>query len=450
MSWQRVEDGCFQRGLGETEKLLSLIGSSTLAVGKDEWHLFATAKLRFESKPTIGDKELAALRLAWETLRFDHPSLAAVNDGTTLTYDVPDVDALTSWVDSTLIVDRDREDGEDIMASIGPCKKAQLHVLPRSSQIVLHTAHWRSDGRGILHLLDRLLYNLAHPRSRPPQWGEEISRLTICVEDAAEMADQISPVDQVRVKAMATQLLKGGPALTIPCLGDEKTPPTSPRRCLLTWSASETAALIGACKARNITVTSAVHASMASTNIGRATPESRALDYRSSIRRDLRARLPEPHNTPASAAALFTTATIFSLPANGAWLEFANRLTNEYRGSYDDELFRLHRVYYRQLVEDIMQGGGSARAADVDISSIGLIENSVCREYGDEYDVVQVLEVTVSVNTCSRQAGVFVSTFRDCLNMYMSYNEAYHTKEDMESFLKAIKENLVAELRLTN
>ena len=40
--------------------------------------------------------------------------------------------------------------------------------------------------------------------------------------------------------------------------------------------------------------------------------------------------------------------------------------------------------------------------------------------------MVQVEEVRVSVNTCSRQAAVFVSTFQDRLNLYMTYNEAFH------------------------
>ena len=454
MHWQSKGGNCWQRQMGETEKFLWLIGSSAFPVGKDEWHLFATAKLQFDSRNFIDDKIVADLRTAWQSLRFDHPSIAVVNDGTNLTYNVPDDEALGLWTDETFVVDKSVDDAEFVMANAGPCRQAQLHVLPRSHQIVLHTAHWRSDGRGILHLLHRLLYILTCARSEPLRWGDEVSRLTVCVEDAAEMVDQISSAEQARVKDMATRLLKGAPTLAIPCLGDTHTLPESPRRWRLTWSALRTATLIRACKARNISVTSAVHASIASTNIKRATPDSKALDYRSSIRRDLRARLSEPHNSPASAAALFTTATIVNLPANGTWLDFARRLTDEYRAGYDDELFRLHRVYYRQLVEDIMQaaaeGGGTARAADIDISSIGLVEDLMAREYGRGPDVVKVLEVTASVNSCSRQAAVFVSTFRDCLSLYMSYNKAYHVKEDMESFLKEVSKSLVVELGITD
>ena len=455
MSWEKLGDGRFERPLGETEKLVWLIGASTLAAGRDEWHLFTTARIRFGSEQSLGDEAVAALSKAWKSLRFDHPSIAVITDGVKLTYQVSDTDSLEDWTEKTFIVEREASEPEDIIACVEPCEQLQLHVLPHAGQIVLHTAHWRSDGRGLPQLLDRLLYILTHPESGSLQWGEEVSRLTISLEDAADMANQVSPADQVRVQEMATRLLKGSPALTISSLGDPETQPGPPRRCLLTLSAPETATLVSSCKARSLTVTAAVHAAIATVNIAHATPNSQTLDYRSSIRRDLRSRLRAPHNTPFSAAALYNTATIISLPAASAtWSDLAKRLTDEYRDNYDDELFRLHRVYYRQLVADItraaIEGGGTARAADVDISSIGLVENLVCRDYGElrssAMGMVQVEEVRVSVNTCSRQAAVFVFTFRDRLNLYMTYNEAFHAKGDMEGFLSEVKGTLVAQL----
>lgn len=451
MSWKRVREGCFERPLGETEKLLWLIGASTYPFGKDEWHLFTTARLSFGSDKPFDDDIVAALRRSWISLRFDHPSIAAVTDGSILTYDVLDATQLEQWANKTFLVDRDTKEAEDIIASVGPCEQAQLHVLPDTRQLVLHTTHWRSDGRGMPQLLDRLLHILTHPQSDSPRWGDEVGRLTICLEDAANMVDQVSPQDQTRIKQMATNLLKGSPALTISCLGDPDTEPRSPRRCLLTLPAPQTNALILGCKARNLSVTAAVHAAIAVSNITHADQASKSLDYRSSLRRDLRDRLEHPHNSPASAAALFNTATVFSLPVNGTWASFAERLTEEYRSGYDDELFRLHRVYYRQLVADITQaaeteGGGTARAADVDISSIGLVEDLMRREYGQGSDLVQVQEMTVSVNTCSRQAAVFVFTFRDRLNLYMTYNESFHARKDMEGFLEEVRQTLVTEL----
>lgn len=454
MSWTKVSERRFQRPFGESEKLLWLIGTSAHSIGKDEWHLFTTARLRFGCEDRLGIESVAALQRAWKILRFNHPSIAVVTtDGTNLTYDVPDVESLEQWADKTFIVDRSAKMVEDVLASVGPCEQMQLHVLPDINQIVLHTAHWRSDGRGMPQLLDGLLrgVNIQQPTSL--RWGEEVERLAICLEDAADMVDQATPADQVRVKEMAAKLLKGSPALTVPCLGNRDTPAGTPRRCLLVLTAPQTAALVSACKTRNLTVTSAIHAAIATTNIAHATSTSQNLDYCSSIRRDLRARVKEPYSSLASAAALYTTAAIVNLPANGAWIDFAKRLTNEYRSGYDDEMFRLHRVYYRQLVADIAQaaknGGGTARAADVDISSIGVVENMVSRKYGEEPETVTVQEIRVSVNTCSRQAAVFVFTFQDCLNLYMSYNEAYYTRNSMELFLKEVETTLVTELGIS-
>ena len=452
MSWKKVSKGRFERSLGETEKLLWLIGASAFAFGKDQWHLFATAKLRFGSESSFGDEAVAALQKAWKGLRFHHPSLAVTTDGATVTYDIPDATSLEQWVDKTFIVERDIRVAEDVMAKIGPCEQAQLHVLPHARQIILHTAHWRCDGRGLPQLLDGRLHILTHSSSDSLRWDEEVSRLSICLEDAAGMVDQVSSADQARVKEMVIEHLKGSPALTIPCLGDADTQPRSPRRCLLTLTTTQTAGIIFACKARNLTVTSAIHAAIATTNIAHATLASKAFDYRSSIRRDLRHRLREPYNSSASATAFFTTSTNFNLPSDGTWTDFAKRLTDEYRSNYDDEKFRLHRLYYRQLVADVThaasEGRETARTADVGITSIGLVENLLQREYGKGSGLVQVEEVGISLNSCSRKAVVIVYTFRDRLNLYMSYNEAFHAKEDMERFLEEIKETLVKELNI--
>ncbi len=187
MSWEKLGDGRFERPLGETKKLVWLIGAPTLGAGRDEWHLFTTARLRFGSKESFGDEAVAALCKAWKSLRFDHPSIAVITDGVNLTYQVLDADSLEDWTEKTFIVEMDASEPEEIIACVEPCEQVQLHVLPHAGQMVLHTAHLRSDGQGLPQLFDRLLYILTHPESDSLQWGEGVSRLTISLEDAADM-----------------------------------------------------------------------------------------------------------------------------------------------------------------------------------------------------------------------------------------------------------------------
>ena len=471
MAWNKVSPTRLERPLGETEQLVWLIGMSTIATGRDEWHLFVTAQLRFGSNSDrFSEQQVALLKHAWKRLRFQHPSIAAVTDGAVVAYEIPDSGGLETWVEQTCIVEEGMVEAEEIMATERPCDQMLLHVIPRGRRIILSTVHWRSDGRGMPQLLNDFLANLNFPATNDGAdvlgWGSETSRLCTCLEVAARMTDSVSPEDNIRIKSMATQLLKGSPALQISCLGAAATPPGIPRRCLHTLTSEKTAALIAACKARDFTVTAAVHAAIAIMNIHNATPDSKELEYRSSIRRDLRDRLPQctlgNDNQPtASAAALFNTATIINLPPNETWVELARRLTNEYRSGYPDDIFHLHRVYYAQLVSSIKEAAVSgtqaaARAADVDISSIGLIENLVQHDYlaygGDEDKdgavEVEVENFTLSVNTISRQAAVFVFTFRGCLNLYLTYNEAFHSKEAMTAFSRGVEDVLVTELNV--
>ena len=90
----------------------------------------------------------------------------------------------------------------------------------------------------------------------------------------------------------------------------------------------------------------------------------------------------------------------------------------------------------------------SSTASDVDISSIGVAENFIGREYGsDEWGVV-FNAVSVGVDILTPQAVCFVWTFRDQLNFNVVYNEAFHEKEQMERFVETVKRIVLCELKV--
>lgn len=460
MPWEEVEKGRFERPLGHTERLLWLIGASTLAYGRDEWHLFVAATVRTGTAGLDDHRVLSGLRESWQRLRFDHPSIATTTDGFKLTYQVPDIQTLEQWSKETFIVDAEAESVEDVFASVGPSSMAELHVLPASSQVILHTAHWRGDGRGIPQLFGCLLKHFAAAlngsqgdRAHSP-WGDEVGRLSISLEEAANMTEAASEADQTKAEQMSRRILKAEPALTIPYLGTKDTAPAKPRRELLMLNGSQTAAIVAACKRKSLSVTAAVHAAIACTNIIHATSGTRHKEYRSSIRRDLRTRLPAPHNGSLSVAALYTMASMISIPSTHTWEGYAASLSQEYQEGYPDEQFRLHGVFNHQLVKDIEKMAeedttAKEPACDVDISSLGLLEKLVRREYGEGEGTIIVRDLGISINTSSRQAGIFVWTFRDCLHLYITYNDAYHIRSAMKDFLQDVEEILMRELDVT-
>ena len=123
----------------------------------------------------------------------------------------------------------------------------------------------------------------------------------------------------------------------------------------------------------------------------------------------------------------------------GYLIELARRLTDGHRSECPDNLFRLRRMCYTPLVSSIEEASvlgmqAAARAADVVISSVGLIEDIVqykCHvdsesKNKDRTVEVQVEDNNLSVNTSSHQEAGFLVTFPGFLNLYMTYNEAFH------------------------
>ena len=73
----------------------------------------------------------------------------------------------------------------------------------------------------------------------------------------------------------------------------------------------------------------------------------------------------------------------------------------EYGSDHDDELLRLHRVFYRYVVWDInarAEGGRIVRIADIEMSRNRSVESSFRKKCGQSCGLVQLQEVEVSVN----------------------------------------------------
>ncbi|KAI1452158.1 hypothetical protein F4805DRAFT_471059 [Annulohypoxylon moriforme] len=471
MAWKETDrKGIFSRPIGENEAYIKLVGDSGIPLNREHWAINSAATIIPTGSSAPAD--LAALfRNAWAHLRFQHPSIAAEvgPDGTSFTYTMPaNEDALDAWVSQTFTVATDANSSADVIPTFQPTPYAKLVYIPQSSELLLHTTHWRTDGIGILHLLDALLAlasspsTLTTPASLP--WGTEVTRLTPSIEDSACIPQTPTPEQKARAAAFVDTFSHTAGAIGIPYLGDASTLPTGTRSAVLTFSPATTAKIVETCKARGISVTAAVHASVGGANYALADPDldsatcgrgQEKRHYASTIRFALRPHLAEPYCAAAGAAGLYTTGWMKRVEAGMTWGKRAGEFQGEYRKGVTRDFLDAHREYAVQLGE-LLRGLGKNGSkdvkgevgppSDVDISSIGIVEKIVKRFYGSAEAGFEVRAVSIGVEILSRQGVTFVWTFRDQLNLNVAYNEAFHSAEQMSRFVNMVKSQLLAGL----
>ncbi|KAK4863078.1 hypothetical protein LT330_010594 [Penicillium expansum] len=468
MPWTLVEQSpnIFSRPLGPNEVFIKLVSDPGHPLGREHWAINYTVTVSPRGAFTAlsGSPDLlpTLIRYCWLHLRFQHPSLAAHPDSNSnVVYTVPDsADALTEWASQTFTVETDAQSADEVIRTITPAADARLYYIPQSSELLLHTAHWRMDGVGGLFLLGQLVDLMASHADtllsgKLPdpfnsfQWGSEIARLSPPVEEAGNMP--LNATDEQKAVAhgaVGTFALAAG-ALGVPYTGDASSAPSGTRAAELQFSPASTSAAVSAAKARGVGITAAVHASLAATNFQHAIPEHQGRHYTSTIKQSLRPYLPEPYSTPAAAAGLFTSGWLVRVDASGSWEENARLYQAEYEKGISSEYLKAHREYASTLVEVIGSLPAPAEPpSDIDISSMGIMEKYLDREYGTAERGFGITHAGVGVEIISRQGVVFVWTFRDQLTLRLVYNEAFHTPEQMTEFLQDIQADLLKELRV--
>ncbi|KAL1877314.1 hypothetical protein Plec18167_005004 [Paecilomyces lecythidis] len=457
MPWKKYGNNVFSRPLGENETFIKLLGDPGHSLHREHWALNFTAKIH--PTGTFDDNGVLAsqLRRAWTYLRFQHPSLAAEPEGNNLQYTVPlSKIALEDWVDKSFAILPDSTSADEVISTLKPTPYAQLYFLPKTQEIVGHTAHWRSDGVGSMMLLNAFLELLAQPDL--PQdpwialpWGREIASLPPSVEEAAAVPVKPSSAQSAEAKKAFETFGLGAGTIGIPYFGNNTTIPTGTRCACTTFSPQTTEAVVKAVRSRNLSVTAAVHASVAAANIYLADQSQRSKHYTSTIRFTLRPYMPSPYNGPEYASMLLTTGWMAQVATTEDWETHARKYHQEYRTSISSDYLGGHREYAQHLCHLLQNPPETVEnpPSDVDISSIGVLEKWIRHQYGSPGSLIEVRAISVGLEMLTRQAICFVWTFRGRLNLRVVYNESFHTAEQMQVFVETVKKNLLEELGIT-
>jgi hypothetical protein len=455
MSWVEVTSNRYQRPLGENERLIKFIGDRAHPAGREQWSVTTTATFQPCDNRPATEWAATSLRDAWKLLRFRHPSIAstpaAEND--TLEYVVPSENDLEHWVKETFFV-IEKKGSEDVIAEIKPGHFMNLHFLPDTWEIILHTSHWRTDGYGAFHLLnaffDAVKVVIDNDGLPTLLWGNEVTRLVPSVESALDLPETATPeIITCAIKYASTHTYVKD-SVGVPYKGEPTTRPGGTRSVRMQLSRETTQAIQKATNERPFDMYSAVHAALAKVNFQYAKPSTsnskeNDQEYASAIRMSLRPHLITPFtDNPSVAAGLYTGGYVFKVSANDNFLTIAEKYQREYETGVTPEFLESRRQFAIMALGGLQKGPPPPNPPPsyVDMSSVTGVDDMVRSVFDTKHGPLEVLRVGLGVETLTPQPYLFVWEFRGQLDLSFVYNEAFQDVEEVRKMLKSVVEVL--------
>ena len=424
------------------EKFFLAMARGNLLSNREHWALSIFA--RFDASASQEHTE-SALRHAWKTLRHDHPQLACTMRGENMDYEVPGQPALDAWLDETFFVVPATTNKEDLLASFRPTAFATLHYLPHTSEIILHTSHWRTDFVGGISLLHNLFSALAEPRKI--LFGDEGTRLSPGRDEAADFG----PSDE-KAKEAATELFMrlatNMPSIGLPAQNLDQTPGGT-RRSELVLDISATAAIISGSKKRGFTVTTAVHTALIAVLQQLSSchaPSSRK--YTTFGIFNIRPLLRPPFNDSFTHPA---GVQILGLPLvlqPSTYDDLATQLKEYYKQrvppSKDSNIEQAVIVPYTNMTAETAGQPPLPAPREPVLSSMGVLDRYLQRSYGK----VVVKEFWVGIEMMTPQLACHLWTWQGRMTLAACYNETFYVDSFVQDFLRRVIDIVKMELAI--
>ena len=425
LSWTESSPGVWTRELDATEAHFTSMGSTAKAYGREFGLLSVVLKVDFN-----GADLATSSGVAWLSARYQYPLLASSISNLKRVYHIGSDEELESWLGETFIVHTTEEpyrNADQLRRALRPVKRAQLHVLPHSHELVLHTGHDVLDGHAMLFLVNKLLQELNVP-SPDVTFGTEAANLPppLCI------AANISPTtdsEEAQVKKSFDDWFEARPWLSIKAVNTNKPPgDTTAQRQKL--SESETKAVIAGAKAKGFTSTHVVEAA-AILALAELDPESHNKSYGSCGIFSMRQQCEEPWRHAVTPYLHIWPLVIKPT----SFVDTALQLKTYYEGQRADmsNLLALVQPTYRTFtsMSSTPIPPGSNRM--VALSSLGQFEPVLQSTHGN----VKLDDLWLMYETPNATVNSFLWTRKNSLSWQVGYNEVYYEEETIAKWMMA-------------
>ena len=442
MPWKQTSKGRYERAFDSIEDSHRAIKAVGAPLNRE--HFSIRASIKFQIDVSSIEETTLALRHAWRTIRYNHPQLAAIDYEGTYVYEVPDDASLELWLSSTFLVEpQGANSSEELYGKLQPTDLAMLYYFPQTSQLMLHTSHWRIDGIGTMHLFNDLFDILANPRE--VHFGDEAKNLLIGVDEANNVPTQVSAqMDQIATELLM-RFVENSPSIGLPTKVADV--PLGSERCEIRIDEPLTLALVSRCRVLGITVTVAVHAAVISALRQYSNHEnaSEKRKYSNLTPVDLRRRSPSPYNGRGNAVSNFHT-PIPVIVTPSTFLDHTAQLQKQYTEGIiitgPKSLFNFLDCYVRKACDAFMRPPPpeAIPPSEPALSSLGIIDHFLDKKHGDR---IEILDYWIGLEMISRQIECYVWTWKGTMRLSGCYNEAYYDRVFVEKFLYTIKDILI-------
>ena len=441
-----MSSGRFERPLDTLELMFKGIADQSQPLKKEHWFVRVFARFRFKSSP---DDAETALRHAWKTLRYDHPQIACYAEGKNKVYETPSSTALELWLAKTFRVAR-FVTADGLADTILPSFQSTIHFLPDTSEVIICASHWQIDGVGALELLNNLFSVLAHPRHI--EFGTEAKNLSPGLDEIAGFSSSSTSENDIAAAELLMQYTGNLPSIGLPANLTSPLPGIT-RRAVDELPAVISKAVIEACKARELTVTTALHSALILAAKRLDSRQPQPLRYTSWASFSLRPYLQSPYNIPSRNP---VTAYMVGLPVTiipSTFMEQALQLRPFYKQMSSKTTRSGLLSYYKSYISQVTDLFTKPAAQDAImpsepvLDSIGIADRHLKRVYGD---AVELLDFWLASDMLTAQLTVYAWTWQGKMTLSVCYNEQFHEEKVVAVFLRTLLEILLDELGIAS
>ena len=443
MSWRETVPGHFERPLDSIELFFKSIGEKGATFNRE--HRAVRAYAKFCHDPSVGDVK-SALQHAWKTVRYLQPQIAVYLQGDVIIYDVPHHADMESWMAETFLVETVLT-VDELLASPRRSSLPTLHYLPKTSEVLFCSSHWRIDAIGATTIMNILFNSLAEP-SRI-SFGDEGKKLSPGRDEAARFPQNVSQEDDDAATSLLMEYAVNLPALGLPVeLVNEIS--GAIRRIESRLPPATTSSIIAACKARELSATTAAHAALIVALQELSSDAYAAERYTSWGTFNYRPYVDADHTNPATHP---VAVMLCSLPITFTTCDFyenASSLKPFYKQLQDPfnsaALHAMLAPYTRKCAAMINQPlpPGMPHPTEPLVGSIGILDRYLDGRYGQ--GAVEITDFWLGGVVLTRQPLFYVWTWRGEMTLSMCYNEQFYTSGVMRSFVESVLGVLLKEL----